>query len=71
MTEQIDDDDLERFLGPLLAEWNQLKPVEIRALRAAPLAADASVAVTLPVRRDWIPCYFQQAKAGPVPTTDL
>src|SRR5580700_5828747 len=46
MTEQIDDDDLERFLGPQLAEWNQLKPVEVRGLRAAPLAADASVAVT-------------------------
>ena len=46
MTEQIDDDDLERFLGPQVAEWNQLKPVEVRGLRAAPLAADASVAVT-------------------------
>ena len=42
MTEGIDDDDLERFLEPLLAEWNGLAPVQLRALRAAPLTSRAN-----------------------------
>jgi hypothetical protein len=35
LTQEIDDDDLERFLKPLLAEWNQLSPDELRSLSSA------------------------------------
>jgi hypothetical protein len=35
----IDDSDLERFLEPLITEWNRLKPDELRVLREAPIAS--------------------------------
>jgi hypothetical protein len=42
LTEEIDDSDLERFLEPLLVEWNGLAPEQLRALRAAPLTSRAN-----------------------------
>jgi hypothetical protein len=35
----IEDNDLEGFLEPLLAEWNRLAPDNLRALHAAPIAS--------------------------------
>jgi hypothetical protein len=32
LTHEIDDDDLEQFLEPLLADWNRLSPDELRSL---------------------------------------
>lgn len=42
----IDDNDLERFLGPLMVEWNGLPPAELRALHSAPLPHDPDVHVS-------------------------
>jgi hypothetical protein len=38
LTALVDENELERFLEPLLAEWNVLAPDELRSLRDAPLA---------------------------------
>jgi hypothetical protein len=35
LTQEIDDDDLGRYLEPLLAEWNRLSPDELRSLSGA------------------------------------
>ena len=42
----IAEDDLERFLGPLLTEWNRLSPAELRSLQNAPLARDPAAQVS-------------------------
>ena len=42
----IDDNDLERFLRPLLVEWNGLPPAELRALCSAPLRHDPGARVS-------------------------
>jgi len=41
----ISDDVIERFLGPLLGEWNRLGP-DLRTARSVPLASDPSCALS-------------------------